>query len=326
MDIDYLLMLQNFRDATGGVLDGFFELVTKLGEASIVTLLVAAMYWCVDKREGIFLMLTFYYNRVINAFVKITACVYRPWILDARVTPVEGAIADATGYSFPSGHSANAASFFGGLTLKKGRNIIIKVILIVVVLLIGFSRNYLGVHTPQDVIVSLVLAAVLLFAFKYLLDWVDKNPNKDWIVLVSGAALCVILIIYAALKGYPVDYDAAGNVIVDPNKMSVDAFKNAGMGLGFIIGWFLERRFIKFSVEGKWYIRVIRYAVCIGVYFLLKEFAAPLIPQLISGGVGKAIEQFIVILYITAGAPLIINLMNMIQKKILKPDAAKSLS
>ncbi len=119
MDIDYLLMLQNFRDATGGVLDGFFELVTKLGEASIVTLLVAAMYWCVDKREGIFLMLTFYYNRVINAFVKITACVYRPWILDARVTPVEGAMADATGYSFPSGHSANAASFFGGLTLKK---------------------------------------------------------------------------------------------------------------------------------------------------------------------------------------------------------------
>lgn len=164
----------------------------------------------------------------------------------------------------------------------------------------------------------------MLVAFKFLLDWVDKNPSKDWIVLVSGVALCVILILYAALKGYPVDYDDAGKVIVDPQKMSVDAFKNAGMGLGFIIGWFLERRFIKFSVEGKRYMRIIRYAVCIGIYFLVKELAAPLIPELIPGGVGKAIEQFIVILYITAGAPLIINLMNMIQKKLSKPDAQKA--
>lgn len=78
MDIEYLLLLQRFREATGGVLDGFMELVTKLGEASIVTLLVAAVYWCIDKREGIYLMLTFYYNRVINGFLKITACVYRP--------------------------------------------------------------------------------------------------------------------------------------------------------------------------------------------------------------------------------------------------------
>ena len=70
--------------------------------------------------------------------------------------------------------------------------------------------------------------------------------------------------------------------------------------------------------------RIIRYAVCIGIYFLLKELAAPLIPELIPGGVGKAIEQFIVILYITAGAPLIINLMNMIQKKLSKPDAQKA--
>ncbi len=312
------MLLQNFRDATGGVLDGFFELITKLGEASIITILVAAFYWCIDKREGIYLMLTLYYNRVINGFLKITACVYRPWIRDARILPVEGAIADATGYSFPSGHSANATAFFAGLTVKKGRNIIIKIALIVLVLLIGFSRNYLGVHTPQDVIVSIVVAVVLLIAFKFLLDRVDKHPNLDWIVLISGIALCVLLILYAALKSYPVDYNAAGEMIVDPAKMSVDSFKNAGMGLGFIIGWFLERRLIKFSVEGKWYVRVIRFAICIGVYFLLKDLAVPFIPQLISGGVGKAVEQFVLILYISAGAPLIIKLINPLEKKIFK--------
>ena len=35
MDISYLLLLQNFREATGGVLDGFFEAVTRLGETSV---------------------------------------------------------------------------------------------------------------------------------------------------------------------------------------------------------------------------------------------------------------------------------------------------
>ncbi len=310
MDIEYLLLLQRFREATGGVLDGFMELVTKLGEASIVTLLVAAVYWCIDKHEGIYLMLTFYYNRVINGFLKITACVYRPWIRDARVTPVPGAMADATGYSFPSGHSANASSFFGGLAMKKSRNKIFKAVMIVLVLLIGFSRNYLGVHTPQDVIVSIVLAAALLFAFRALLDWVDKNPGKDWILLIGGIVLCALLIVYASLKSYPVDYNAAGEMIVDPKKMSVDAFKNAGMGLGFIVGWFLERRFIRFESEGKLYIRIIRYVVCAGIYLLLKENAAPLISDLIPGGAGKACEQFALILYITAGAPLIINLIN----------------
>lgn len=316
MDIEYLLLLQRFREATGGFPDGFMELVTKLGEASIVTLLVAAVYWCFDKREGIYLMLTFYYNRVINGFLKITACVYRPWIRDSRVVPVPGAMADATGYSFPSGHSANASSFFGGLAMKKKRNKIIRILLIVLVLLIGFSRNYLGVHTPQDVIVSIVLAAALLFAFRALLDWVDKNPDKDRIVLAVGAVICAVLIAYASLKSYPVDYDSAGEMIVDPKKMSVDAFKNAGMGLGFILGWFLERRFIRFESDGKLYIKVIRYAVCAGIYLLLKEFAAPLISELIPGGPGKACEQFVLILYITAGAPLLINVIN----KLAKPS------
>ena len=320
MDIEYLLLLQRFREATGGVLDGFMELVTKLGEASKVTLLVAALYWCFDKREGLYLMLTFYYNRVINGFLKITACVYRPWIRDSRVVPVPGAMADATGYSFPSGHSANASAFFGGLAMKKERKAPFKIAMILLVLLICFSRNYLGVHTPQDVAVSVVLTAVLLFAFRFVLDWVDKHPTLDWVVLLAGAALCVILIVYASVKPYPVDYNAAGEIIVDPKKMSVDSFKNAGMGLGFILGWFLERRFIRFSTDGNIFVKIIRYAVCIAIYLVLEDYVAPLIPNLISGGFGKAAEQFVLILYITAGAPVIINLMNSIAKKIGKSE------
>lgn len=312
MDIQYLLFLQDLREATGGVLNGAFGLVTKLGEASVVTLLAAFVYWCIDKREGIFLMMTLYYNRVVNGFLKITACVYRPWIRDARVMPVPEAMADATGYSFPSGHSANASSFFGGLASEKKYPKLFRGLMAALVLLVGFSRNYLGVHTPQDVIVSIVLAAALLLVSGRVLDWVDRNPQKDWIVLLASAALCLLLIVYASVKGYPVDYDAAGEVIVDPAKMSADSFKNAGMGLGFIVGWFLERRFVNFSTDGKWYFRALRFAVCIAVYEALKLYAAPLISGAVAGGSGKALEQFALILYITAGAPVIIKLLGKI--------------
>lgn len=312
MDIQYLLLLQNFREATGGVLNGLFELLTKLGEASVVTLLTALVYWCVDKREGIFLMLTFYYNRVINGFLKITACVYRPWIRDARLLPVPEAMADATGYSFPSGHAANAASFYGGLAAGKKHPKVFRWLMAALVVLVGFSRNYLGVHTPQDVLVSIVLAVLLLFAFGRLLEWVDRNPEKDWLVLLSGAALCFLLIVYASLKSYPVDYDAAGQVIVDPAKMPIDSFKNAGMGLGFAVGWFLERRYIKFDTAGKWAVRVLRFVLCAAVYELLKTYVSPMITGAIAGGVGKAAEQFVLILYITAGAPVLIRLLSCI--------------
>lgn len=87
MDISYLLLLQNFREATGGVLDGFFEAITRLGETSvsspILMMILGLVYWCIDKRQGIFMTMTLYTNRVLNGFLKITACAYRPWIRDA---------------------------------------------------------------------------------------------------------------------------------------------------------------------------------------------------------------------------------------------------
>ncbi len=78
MDIKYLLLLQDLREKTNGVMDGVFGFITKLGESTYVLLLLALLYWCVEKREGILLMLGFFGNRLLNGFAKITACVYRP--------------------------------------------------------------------------------------------------------------------------------------------------------------------------------------------------------------------------------------------------------
>lgn len=317
MDINYLLLLQSFREATGGILNPFFEAVTKLGETSIVMLFIGIIYWGFDKRKGIFLMFSLYTNRIVNGFLKITACVYRPWIRDARIAPVPEAQADATGYSFPSGHTANAVSVWGGCALadKQSRKIPkwLRIVLVIFVLLIGFSRNYLGVHTPQDVIVAMLVGAAVLFFMAKLMQVLDRRPDLDIWVALGGTLLCVLLIVYAMLKSYPADYAADGSVIVEGSKMAVDSFKNAGMGIGFFLGWLIERRFVKFSTDGNRGEQAFRLLFCIFTYCLLDEFSGEAAKALINvgfaEGLAKALMQFICVFYFVAGGPAIVKLL-----------------
>lgn len=313
MDIDYLLLLQSLREATGGIFNTFFELVTRLGETSYVMLLIGIVYWCYDKRKGIFLLFALYTNRIINGFIKITACVYRPWIRDARVVPVPEAQAGATGYSFPSGHTANAVSFWGGISVNNGDKYTapkaVKILLGIVILLIAFSRNYLGVHTPQDVVVALVIGICTLFAVTKLMPVIESKKNADIITLLAGAAVCVILIIYAAFKSYPVDYAADGTVIVEGSKMAIDSFKTAGSAMGFLTGRFIERRFIKFSTDIGNTERIVRLMFCIFTYMLLDGSSGAAADMLAgmgcAAGIAKAVVRFVCVLYFVAGAPAI---------------------
>ncbi len=316
MDIEFLLLLQNLREASGGILNGFFEPVTKLGETSILMFAIGIIYWAFDKNKGIFLMFSLFTNRIINGFVKITACVYRPWIRDARITPVPAAQADATGYSFPSGHTANAVSCWGGLALntKKGFKCPkwLSALLVVLVLLIGFSRNYLGVHTPQDVIVALLIGIAVLFAMTKLMSFAENNPKADIWIMLGGTALCVLLIIYAALKSYPVDYAADGSVIVEGSKMAVDSYKNAGMGIGFFTGWFVEKRFVKFSTDKSKTENMIRLIFCIFTYKVLDSLSGNIVDMLTNAGLGsgmaKALMQFVCVFWFVAAGPAIAGL------------------
>ena len=217
-------------------------------------------------------------------------------------------MADATGYSFPSGHAANSTSFWGGLAAKKERNTALRVFFVLMILVIAFSRNYLGVHTPQDVGVSIIVGVIMLFVSRKLLKLLERKPECDKYILLAGVALSVVLVLYAQFKSYPVDYDASGAVIVDPAKMAIDSYKNAGMGMGFFLGWFLERRYIRFSTGGVWWVRAIRFAILAVSYVYLKKLLALVVGLFLTGGLASALEAFGYTLYLMAGAPLLIRL------------------
>lgn len=119
MDIDILLLLQDFRNSAGGFLTEFLSKMTFLGELNFAIVIMAILYWSVSKELGSYLLMGWSGNRLANGVLKVSACAYRPWIRDSRILPYGNSMSTARGYSFPSGHTMNAATVFGGTALRK---------------------------------------------------------------------------------------------------------------------------------------------------------------------------------------------------------------
>ena len=307
MDINILLALQNFRNGTGAFLAGFFSKMTWLGELNTALIIMALLYWCVSKDFGAYLLMGWSGNRLVNGMLKVTVCAYRPWIRDARVVPYGDSITTATGYSFPSGHTMNAATVYGGGAVRKDLPRVLRIVLGLLVLLVAFSRNYLGVHTPQDVLVGAAAGILVMWLTVKLMEWVKIHPEKDLLVVCIGVGLAIAVAIYAAVKPYPVDKDAAGKVLVEGAKMANDTFKGVGWCAAFLTGWILERRFVQFSTDISMVKRFTRLAVGLLSYYAVSLIFVPAVKNWISGAPGTFVSCYLQMLYVSFIFPLILN-------------------
>ena len=298
MDINYLLALQSFRDGAGGFLAEFFEKMTYFGENNTIIIIAAIIYWCVSKKYGEYMLMGWSGGRMVNGFLKITACIYRPWIRDPRIVPYGDSMTTATGYSFPSGHSTNGGTLFGGIGVRKDMPKILRGLAFGIMVLVGFSRNFLGVHTPQDVVTGLVTGTLVMWLMFMLMKWLDANPSKDWIVVLSGCLIAIIVGIYAGVKSYPMDY-IDGKLIVDGAKMAKDTFKSVGYCTGFLIGWILERRFVKFTTDLTMMQRVTRVVFGVFGYYVTGLIISTLLKDYIPGTAGVIISCFIKLFYVS---------------------------
>lgn len=303
----FLLFLQGLRVASGGLFDSFFTTITNFGNLHIILFLIGALYWCYDKKLGEYLLVSLAFARIGSSFAKLTACRYRPWVADSNVKPYEGVLKDATGYSLPSGHTISGSILFLGSFLKGNFTKGLKIFLIVAFVLICFSRCYFGVHYLSDVIIALILSLIVLWIVSKLFDKLESNPNFDLIILGLGILLSVVLLVYATFKSYPMDYDAAGKLIVDPVKMAVDAYKDVGFCLGVLVSWVIERRFIKFSCEGPIDCRILRLAGAYVGYLALMEVIYPLVKASFSPQLANFINFFMFPFYVILLIPLIIK-------------------
>lgn len=299
MDITILLALQDFRNGPGALFAEFLKKMTFFGELNTTLVILALVYWCISKEWGTYLMMGWSGNRLINGALKVSVCAYRPWIRDARIVPYGDSMTTATGYSFPSGHTTNAGTVFGGGAVRRDFPRLLRWILILIVALVAFSRLYLGVHTPQDVLVAGAYSFLMMWLTLRLMRWLEEHPEKETLVVCIGIGVSVLLALYAGLKHYPEDFDAEGQLIVDGAKMANDTFKAVGWASSFLIGWVLERRFVGFSTDASRMTKVTRCVVGLLGFYAVSLLLMPLIKEGLSGPVGTTLSCFVQMLYIS---------------------------
>ena len=309
MDINILLGLQDFRNGAGAFLADFLLKMTYFGELNTVLVIMAVIYWCVSKDVGTYLLMGWSGNRILNGALKVTVCAYRPWIRDARIIPYGNSINTATGYSFPSGHTMNASTVFGGGAVRKDLPGMLRAALGVMVVLVAFSRIYLGVHTPQDILVGAVCGTLVMWLTLKLMQWVKAHPEKDVLILCVGIALAICVAVYAGVKPYPELLDAEGKLVVDGHKMANDTFKGVGWCSAFLVGWILERRLVSFSTDIPMVKRISRLAVGLLFYYIISLIFVPLVKGWIPGAAGTITSCFIQMFYVSFVFPWCIRLL-----------------
>ena len=307
MDIDYLLLLQSFREGTNNVLTPFMEWIS-LFAVTYLIMIPVFLYWVVNKKSGLYTLASYYLCSGANAVVKLSACIYRPWIRDARVLPAGDAITTATGYSFPSGHTTTAGPIYGGMAVVSRKwNKGVAVVLVFLALLTGFSRNYLGVHTPQDVFVGLFESILALLLVTKIFNYVSEHPEKEYIFLLSSFVFGWLAILYITFKPYPMTY-IDGKLLVDPQTMMNDGYGDTALFIMFPVARLIERRWIRFEAAGlKAKGIVVGLIGMAGLGFMIRYLGAPLDAALGSHW-GHFANKSILVLYCIALYPAVIKL------------------
>ena len=280
-------------------LDTVMAAITHLGEETVFMVAALFVFWCVSKRHGYYLLAIGFAGTVLNQFLKLLFRIPRPWVLDSNFTIVESARAQATGYSFPSGHTQNAIGTFGGIA-RFTRRKWVRAAAIVVAVLVPLSRMYLGVHTPLDVGVAAVIAVALVFALYPLMERSDSQHGVMGTVLAVMLALAVGYLLFVSLYRFPADVDAANLASGVEN-----AWKLLGATVGMLVGWWLDVRFIHFDTRAVWYVQLIKLvgglALLLGIRAALK---APLAAAL-GAGVGGAVRYGVMVLFAAAVWPMV---------------------
>ena len=298
MDIEILVWICEHRNA---FLDTFMSLVTHMGGELVLIAIACAVYWLMNRRFGDRMLLTVFSGILVNQALKIVFCIQRPWVRSERVVPLEGAVEDATGYSFPSGHTANAVSLFGCLSREK-RIKRFAPLFWVLAALIGFSRMYLGVHTPQDVLVSFIIGIFLVLGMEKLTNKLYEKPEIDKYIAGTSIFLGIAICVFALLRPYP-DENGAKNAL--------DAIKLSGAAVGLMAGWLIERRMIRFETPKSILAACVRFAGgLILVLLIMKGLKSPLI-SLFSETAGSFIRYSLVGFTATCLWPLMFTKLKM---------------
>lgn len=247
MELEIMIWLQSFAN---GFLDSLFLGVTQLGEEIVYIAILTYIYWNVDKEFGKTLgfatIVSLVLNNGMKDFFSYERPIGQPGIRSLRIET-------ATGKAFPSGHTMSASTFYTVLRMKVNKKWF-GFACSVLILLVGVSRVYLGLHYPKDVLAGWILG-ILIAVFIYFGMEAVKQPI--WAYL-GAVVLGMVLLPFAE---------------------SEDFYKMFGLLLGFVLGVIVESLYVEFENEATLKTKLIRFVIGLVILIVLKEGVKLILPD-----------------------------------------------
>ncbi|SFC80872.1 phosphatase PAP2 family protein [Butyrivibrio sp. YAB3001] len=248
-DFEVRLMeaLQQLLGETGAL---FVSNFSAFGEEFLLIIIMGFLYWCYDKKFGIFVGTNLVVGIIANPMIKNVFLRRRPYFDNPGIKcfrPVEKGTdiydISAQGFSFPSGHSTNSVTVYSAIA-KYGKKKALTILAVVMPLLVGFSRVSVGVHYPTDVLVGWLSGLVIVFLLSFLMG--KFYGEKRWL-------LNLIIFLVSCLGYFYCKTD--------------DYFASLGIMAGFFVGIEFDEKNIRFK-NTKNILKCILRVVCGGAIFL----------------------------------------------------------
>ncbi len=287
--MEILRLLESVRNP---FLDAFFSLITHLGEETIFIVIGIFIFWCINKKKGYYILFVGFMGVVLNQALKITFRIPRPWVKDPSFTIVESARAEATGYSFPSGHTQVSVGAYGSMA-RCFKNNILRIGCVILCVLVPLSRMYLGVHTPLDVGVSVVLALTLAFGLYPLVNKALEDKKRMRMLFGGIIIISILYLGYVELFPFPKDIDMENYLSALEN-----AYKILGAMAGVWVGYEIDERFVKFETEATWWKQILKVILgLIPVLIIKSVLKEPLNIVFMGSGFAHAVRYFMITLF-----------------------------
>ncbi len=282
--MEFLYLLEKIRMP---VLNELMLAVTRLGEETAFLVIGLIVFWCVDKKKGYFVMLVGFLGTMTNQIMKLACRIPRPWVLDPQFPILEQAREAAAGYSFPSGHTQTAVGTFGCLACTTDKKWW-RLICITLAVLVGFSRMYLGVHTPADVLVGAAMACAFI--------WLLKRPvlhGGNKMMKAIFAALILLAFIfwaYVSFWNFPADMDAH-----NMESGLKNAYTMIGCTIGIALVYVADKR-LNFSVDAVWWVQILKVVLGLLLVLAVKEGLRAPLELLLPVYPARAVRYFLVVI------------------------------